>query len=109
MINDKKKSQKDTRMVVYGISLITQIGISMMVPIFIWIVIGIFIQNKTGIEICVPLAILLGVITAFRNVYIMTRKMYAKDMDRENKELKYMEDMKKQREQKQAGVKKNGK
>lgn len=109
MINDKKKSQKDTRMVVYGISLITQIGISMMVPMFIWIVIGIFIQNKTGIEICVPLAILLGVITAFRNVYIMTRKMYAKDMDRENKELKYMEDMKKQREQKQAGVKKNDK
>ena len=97
----KKKnglSRKEKHKVMYAITLVTQIGISMMVPIAICVAIGVIIYNKTSSDIAVPIAILLGVITAFRNVFIMTRNIYAKDLERENKELKYFEDLKKERE-----------
>lgn len=94
-----KNKKKENRKIFYGLTLVTQIGISMMVPIFICVAIAGIVQDRTQSDIAVPIGILIGIMAAFRNVYILTKKFYTKDMERENRELKYFEDMKKEREQ----------
>lgn len=56
--------------VVRTMALISQIGISMMVPIFMMLFIGIWIEDKFGIQLTLIL-ILLGIAAGFRNCYIL--------------------------------------
>ena len=90
--------KNENKKIVSAFMLVTQIGISMMTPIFLCVIIGVIVQNKTGFEYSVPIGILLGVASAFRNVFILTKKMYFKDMEKENEELKYFKDLEKERE-----------
>ena len=90
--------KNENKKIVSAFMLVTQIGITMMTPIFLCVIIGVIVQNKTGFEYSVPIGLLLGIISAFRNVYILTKKMYFKDMEKENKELEYFENLKKERE-----------
>ena len=86
------------RKIAFYLSLISQIGISMMVPIFLCAYIGIRLSEKTGIDILVLLFIFLGIVVAFRNVYHLTKKAYYKDKKKEDEFQKYFDDMKKERE-----------
>lgn len=99
-VDNRIEKRREKKKIIYAISLVTQIGISMMVPIFLCVAIAVVISDRTGKDWVVPVAILLGVVTSFRNVYILTKKMYAKDFERENEELLYFEEMKKERESK---------
>ena len=90
--------KNENKKIVSAFMLVTQIGITMMTPIFLCVIIGVVVQNKTGFEYSVPIGLLLGIISAFRNAYILTKKMYFKDMEKENKELEYFENLKKERE-----------
>ncbi len=98
MKKSSELSKKEKHRIMYAVTLVTQIGISMMVPIALYVAIGVIIYNRTSSDLIVPLAIFFGVVTAFRNVYMLTKKLYAKDLERENKELSYFEDLKKERE-----------
>lgn len=92
-------TSKDKRKIAYGISLISQIGISMMVPIFLCTWLGIYVSNKVNMDILVLLFIFLGVGAAFRNVYLLTKKIYSKDKSKEDELNRYFDDMKKEREE----------
>lgn len=81
----------------YGISLVSQIGISMMVPIFLCTGVAIWISNKVGKDYVVIIGILLGIIVAFRNVYHLTRRLYEKDLKKENDKQKYFDELYKER------------
>lgn len=100
--NINKLKKKEKRKVFFGISLITQVGLSMMVPIAICVAMAVVIQDKMGYDFAVPIAIFIGICTAFRNVFILTRRMYAKDLEKEKRELEYFESLKKERESKQG-------
>lgn len=106
-MNNNSLKKKERRKVLYALTMITQIGLSMMVPLFVCVAMALFIQNRTGAMICVPIGILLGVIVSFRNVYILTQKMYQKDMEKENRELEYFANLAKEREKKGIGVSKS--
>ncbi len=77
-----------------GIIMITQIGITMLVPIFLCIFIGYQLDHyfQTGGWFFVFL--ILGILSAFRNVYVLTKQFYAKDKAREDAELKYLKGLK---------------
>ena len=75
--------------------LITQLGISMMVPIVLCVFIGNFLQNKTGSAIWLFLFLFLGFGAAFRNVYLLLKPFYMKDKQKEDAELAYIENLKK--------------
>ena len=56
--------------VIRALMLVTQLGISMMVPIFMMLFLGIWIESRFGISITLIL-IILGMAAGFRNCYIL--------------------------------------
>lgn len=75
--------------------MVSQISISMMVPIFLCLFFGIKLNEWMDTEFCVPVFLFLGIGAAFRNVYYLTKSFYAKDKKREDEELAYIENLKK--------------
>ena len=80
--------------VIKALMLITQLGISMMVPIFLCVFAGSFIDKKAGTGWVMPVFLFLGIAAAFRNVYLLLKPFYAKDKAREDAELAYFERLK---------------
>lgn len=74
--------------------MITQIGISMMVPIFLCGVLGRYLSRITQREWVFLVIILIGVGAAFRNFFIVTKSFYAKDMKKEHERLEYLKELK---------------
>lgn len=77
-------------------TMLSQIGISMMVPVFLCVWFGSFLEEKFGTAFLFPVFLILGFLSAIRNVYILTRTFYAKDKAREDAELAYIENLKKE-------------
>lgn len=85
-MNDKK--------VLRSLVMITQIGISMMVPLFLCAGIGYWINGQFGIVTAFPILLCLGAGAAFRNLFVLTKTFYAKDIQKEAKQKEYMENLK---------------
>lgn len=80
--------------VIKALLLVTQLGISMMVPMFLCVFVGRLIDQKAGTGFFSPVLLLLGMAAAFRNVYYLLKPFYAKDKEREDVQLAYMERLK---------------
>ncbi|RKD31527.1 AtpZ/AtpI family protein [Thermohalobacter berrensis] len=67
--------KKDKSSILENLALVTQIGISMALPIVAGIFLGNFLDNKLGTNV-IFLAIfsILGVITSFLNLYKLTKR-----------------------------------
>lgn len=78
----KKNSYK--KEVYTNFALISQLGISMMVPIFVLVALGIYMEDKTGWFVTVPFLIL-GILAGCRNTYILANKVNKKS--KKQKEL----------------------
>ena len=61
-----------------SLTLITQFGINMLVPILICSFIGLFIDKKLGTSFVFVLLFFIGAIAGGRNVFILARKFYSK-------------------------------
>ena len=75
--------------------MISQISISMLVPIFLCLFAGIKLNGWLDTKVFVPIFLFLGMGAAVRNVYQLTKSFYAKDKKREDEELAYIENLKK--------------
>lgn len=82
------------RKVLRSFAMISQIGISMMVPIFLCGVIGRWLTRLTHQELWFVFLLVVGIGAAFRNVYIVTRSFYAKDLEEEHKRMQHLEELK---------------
>ena len=82
------------RKVFISFTMITQIGISMMVPVFICTALGVWLNRLFDTQVCVPVLVFIGVGAAFRNLYIITKSFYAKDMDSEHRQMQYIQELK---------------
>lgn len=80
--------------VIKGILMITQIGLTMMVPIFLCVFIGYQLDRHFQTGFWLIIFLILGVMAAFRNVYVLTKGFYAKDKSKEDAELQYFESLK---------------
>ncbi len=94
---------KQNGKVIKALLLVTQLGISMMVPIFLCVFAGNFIDGKAGTSFWLPVFLVLGIAAAFRNVYYLLKPFYAKDKEREDAELAYIERLKEEGRQQAAG------
>lgn len=104
--------KKSDKTILHALTMISQVGISMLVPIFLCLYIGIKLDGWFNTGYLFIIFMLLGVLAAFRNVYLLLRKFYAKDLEREEAELRYFAELKgansnsgKQRKEKRAGEK----
>lgn len=79
--------------------MITQIGISMLTPIFMCVFIGLKLDQWLSTKYWFMIFLVLGILAAFRSVYVLTKKFYSKDLDREIKEQEYFDNLKREREE----------
>ena len=84
------------RKIFKSFTMISQIGISMMVPIFLCAGIGWWIAGQFHTQIWFLIMIFIGIGAAFRNVYMLTRSFYSEDMKKEQERLEYIESLKEQ-------------
>ena len=72
-------------------ALVMQFGISMLVPIGLCMGIGLYIGDKFDMDwIFIPLFIM-GALAGFRNIYIMAKKVFEQESDRDTKHVKKAE------------------
>ena len=64
-------------------AMISQVGISMLVPIFLCCMLGLFLENKFGWPLFIPLFIL-GALAGMRNVYVLISAIYKEDEKKKN-------------------------
>ncbi len=55
------------------LALISQLGISMIVPVFLCIFVGVKLDEKYGWSTTIPL-IIVGVLSGIRNVYVLVKR-----------------------------------
>ncbi|MDD7403834.1 MAG: AtpZ/AtpI family protein [Butyribacter sp.] len=82
------------RKVLQSFVMVSQLGISMMVPIFLCGLIGYWLNRQFHQELLFVLLLVVGIGAAFRNLYILTKSFYAKDMQKEHEKAEYMEELK---------------
>jgi len=73
-----KKKNKYDKDVYRSLTLITQFGINMLVPIFLCTFLGIFLDNKLGTRFLVIILFFVGAIAGARNIYIFAKNIYDK-------------------------------
>ncbi len=73
-----------------------QISISMIVPMIICGIAGYYLDKKLSTSFLFILLLILGIFAAFRNVYLLTKNFYQKDMEEEHAKLAYFENLKKE-------------
>jgi F0F1-type ATP synthase assembly protein I len=93
-----KKSDNKTVLKAFG--MVSQVGITMLAPIFLSVYIGMKLDDWFDTGYLFIVFLLLGVLAAFRNVYLLMRKFYAKDLKREEEELRYFAELKNAKEEK---------
>ena len=86
-------------------TMVTQISISMMVPIFLCIFIGYKLDEKFESSYWFLIFMLLGFITAFRNVYHLTKGFYAKEKAKEDAKMNYFANLRQNKEEQEDGKK----
>lgn len=80
--------------VLRSFAMISQIGISMMVPVFLCGVIGYWLNNWLNHGLLFLLMLFIGIGAAFRNLYLLTRSFYAADLKKEQEQAEYMKNLK---------------
>jgi ATP synthase protein I len=85
---------KKDKKILRSFAMITQVGISMMVPIFLCAGIGWWLDGQFHTQVWFIIMILIGIGAAFRNVYILTVSFYSEDMKKEHERLQYIQNLK---------------
>ena len=68
--------------------LVTQFGISMIVPIALCMFLGMFVADKLSAPIITVPFFILGALAGFRNVYILAKSVYQDDKKKEQSDDK---------------------
>ena len=61
-----------------ALAMISQVSITMLVPIFLCCMLGLFLRNQFGIRMIFPL-FFIGAFAGMRNVYVMLSAIYKED------------------------------
>lgn len=85
--------------IIRSFAMITQIGVCMMVPIFLCAWLGVWLNRLLHTDIAFVLMLILGIGAAFRNVYILTKSFYMADMRKEHAQLEYIQSLKNYRKE----------
>jgi F0F1-type ATP synthase assembly protein I len=72
----KAKKQEEKRQTVRLLSMISQFGINMLVPIFLCFFVGRMIDRHFGTAYWTIIWFFVGAITGFRNVYIFAKRYF---------------------------------
>ena len=100
VMNKKEKN------ILKAFTMVSQIGITILVPIFLSGWIGWWLDGQFRTQIWFVIMIILGIGAAFRNVYYLTKSFYSEDMRKEHERLRYIEELKKQGQERREAMEK---
>ena len=66
-----------------ALAMISQVSISMLVPIFLCSMLGLWLRNQFGLPAFLPL-FFVGALAGMRNVYVMLSAIYKEDDKKKN-------------------------
>ncbi len=72
-----KKRNSYNRSVYRSLAVITQFGISMLVPIFLCSFLGMYLDRKAGTSYIMIILFFVGALAGFRNIYIVAKRIYS--------------------------------
>lgn len=83
------KQNRYRKEVFSNFALITQLGICMMVPIFLMLALGIYLEKKTGLLLIIP-CLVFGILAGCRSTYLLAsmanrKSEHQKKIEEENK------------------------
>ncbi|WP_167957718.1 AtpZ/AtpI family protein [Anaerosporobacter faecicola] len=87
--------KKENRVIFRALSLISQVGITLLTTVFIGIYIGTKMDGHFGTSYWFPIWLVIGLLAGFQNIFKMVRCFYAKDKEKEDQELAYFESLRK--------------
>ena len=67
--------EKQNRDVAKALMLVTQLGVNMLVPIFLCLFVGQWLDKKLGTQFITIVFIFVGILTAYRNFYVVLKPM----------------------------------
>lgn len=79
MSSKNRKRQKERQSTLRMLTLITQFGINMLVPIFLCFFVGYYLDKKLGTSYLMIIFFFIGALAGFRNIYIFARRMTKDD------------------------------
>ncbi|MGN0347301.1 MAG: AtpZ/AtpI family protein [Lachnospiraceae bacterium] len=80
MKKNRKEERKDASgKTVQMLTLITQFGINMLVPIFLCFFLGMFLDRKLGTNFLMIVFFFVGAFAGFRNIYLFSKKNLKSD------------------------------
>ncbi|MCI7062465.1 MAG: AtpZ/AtpI family protein [Lachnospiraceae bacterium] len=94
---DMNKKEKN---ILKAFAMVSQISITILVPICLSGWIGWWLNGQFHTQIWFVVMIILGIGAAFRNVYYLTKSFYSEDMKKEHERLRYIEELKRQGQEK---------
>lgn len=94
---DMNKKEKN---ILKAFAMVSQISITILVPICLSGWIGWWLNGQFHTQIWFVVMIILGIGAAFRNVYYLTKSFYSEDMRKEHERLRYIEELKRQGQEK---------
>ena len=104
MRDDKRRiGSSEFSEVAKGLSMILQIGINMIVPICLCLFIGYQLDKWLSTGYMIMIFLFLGIAGGIRSVYGITKNFYAKDLERENIEQQYFENLYKEHDKNAPG------
>lgn len=98
------KDRNYKRSVYQTLALVTQFGISMLVPIFLCAFAGKLIDEKMGTSIWFIVLFFVGALAGFRNIFIIAKKTYEADTKEDDFEA-IRKRLEQERKNKQKGEK----
>ena len=79
---------KHNRSIIRALSLITQIGITMLVPIVLCFFIGRWLDEKLGTGFIMIIMIIFGILAAYRNLFAITKPFLKGEREKADEEYR---------------------
>lgn len=86
--------KKDTQTIVKSITLILQLGLNVIACLVVSCGIGYLLDKHFETGFWFVIFLVLGMITAYRNCYIMLKQFYTKNKSKKQKQYEYIESIK---------------
>lgn len=67
---------KNKRAVYQSLTMISQFGLNMLVPIFLCSFFGMFLDRKLGTSYFMVIFFFVGALAGFRNIFLLAKKIY---------------------------------
>lgn len=93
MSDGKNRKNSDYVEAAKALSMVFQLGLSMMVPIALCVFIGYKLDKWLGTGYITIIFIFLGMAAGMRSAYTITKGFYSKDLEKEKKQQEYFDSL----------------